>query len=227
MPPIQERHLKQRAKLKHWLILRGWKKALQAMEFDAALEGDKKRKDGETPSLHHQVSIGRLIYTLAPHLLRPEQTIAVAFLHDVLEDYGEEIELDDFARTFGDEIYVATWATTKKYRGQEKPYDEYFPALADNPIASIVKLADRAHNIQTMQGVFTVDKQRAYIEEVSTWFFPLIRSARRNYPEQYDAYENLKILLRAQVTLLRQVLAVTVPGSQVRVAEPRHQGPPE
>jgi len=74
--------------------------------------------------------------------------------------------------------------------------------LSQCPIASLVKIADRAHNLQTMQGVFTPEKQQAYCKEVGTWFFPLIRKARRNFPRQYGAYENIKILLRCQVAFV-------------------------
>ena len=69
-----------------------------------------------------------------------------------------------------------------------------------------MKLADRAHNVQTMHGVFTHEKQRAYIGEVGTYYFPMIRQARREHPRQYGAYENLKILLRCQCRLVEHVL---------------------
>lgn len=78
--------------------------------------------------------------------------------------------------------------------------------MATDPIASVVKMADRAHNVQTMVGVFTADKQRRYVEEVRTWFMPMARQARRNFPMQYGAYENLKILLRCQTALIEYML---------------------
>jgi hypothetical protein len=68
-----------------------------------------------------------------------------------------------------------------------------------------VKPADRSHNLQTMQGVFTIDKQRQYVGEVDEYFYPLIRKARRTFPKQYGAYENLKILLRVQVNLIHHI----------------------
>ena len=74
-------------------------------------------------------------------------------------------------------------------------------------IASITKLADRSHNLQTMPGVFTSEKQHAYLEEVETWFLPLGKTARRAFPRQFGAYENLKILLKCQCELINAILA--------------------
>jgi len=207
MPTVKERHQKQQAKLSRNLQLRGWKYALQALNKVRGLEVGKTRKDGSTPKFHHQVAVGRLVWTLVPHLDQPENTLTAAFLHDVLEDYGDRVSIQALARQFGNETTRQVLLLTKKYRGEVKTYEDYFSSIALCPVASVVKLADRAHNIQTMDGVFSADKQRAYIEEVRSWFYPLIRQARRNHPNQYDAYENLKILLRCQVALLRQVLS--------------------
>jgi len=203
-PGIETRHEKQRGKMSILLHRCGYQKALEAMAFVQTLGEGEVRKDGRTPKFHHQLSIARLISTLAPHLHYPEETLAAAFLHDVVEDYG--VGRGELQQLFGPPVAEAVWKLTKKWPGGCKPVDYYFSMLAVCPIASIVKLADRAHNIQTMRGVFNTNKQRVYVEEVSTWFFPLIRSARRKHPMQYDAYENLKILLRCQVSLLRQVL---------------------
>ena len=203
-PGIEARHQKQLGKMGVLLNQHRYLKALKAMSHIEALEAGEFRKDGKTPKLHHQLSVARLTFTLVPHLLHPDETLAVCFLHDIMEDYGTDTS--ELTHTYGSLTASAIWKLTKKYGTVVKPYEEYFTELALCPIGSVVKLADRAHNIQTMQGVFGSAKQRTYVEEVSTWFFPLIREARRRHPSQYDAYENLKILLRCQVSLLRQVL---------------------
>jgi len=96
----------------------------------------------------------------------------------------------------------AVWRLAKKSKGLPKEYDLYFSEMAVCPTASIVKPADRAHNIQTMQGVFTREKQVAYVQELDEWFFPMIKVARRRSPEQFAVCENLKILLRCQQELI-------------------------
>jgi (p)ppGpp synthase/HD superfamily hydrolase len=203
-PTITERHDKQLSKMERSLHLQGYTNALKALAHVRQIEAGRFRKDRETPRFHHQLSIARLVHTLTPHLAHPETTLVAAFLHDLMEDHDtSEFEL---RHHYGTEVANAVWKLTKKHRGESKSYEDYFAELATCPVASVVKLADRVHNIQTMQGVFGPEKQRAYVEEVSEWFFPLIREARRIHPRQYDAYENLKILLRCQVDLLRHIL---------------------
>ena len=202
-PEIVLRHMKQRAVMRGWLEGRGYFLAADALELVRTLE-DGTRKDGVTPKFHHQLSVARFVTTLAPHLLYPEETVTAAFLHDLLEDHPEWTR-ERVAERFGQRVADAVWLLTKKHGGLTKSYDSYFEALATCPIASVVKLIDRTHNLQTMQGVFTVEKQRKYLEEVDTYFFPLIRAARRRFNRQYPAYENVKILLRCQCSLIRHI----------------------
>lgn len=204
MSEVEDRHRKQLSTMRGWLEGRSYFKAADALELVRQLE-QGTRKDGETPRFHHQLSIARLISTLAPHLLSPEETITAAFLHDILEDHGDLWNQEHLAQRFGKPVADAVWCLSKKTAGMTKTYDRYFADMTACPIASVVKLADRAHNLQTMPGVFTIEKQRAYLDEVGQWFYPMIRQARRNFPRQYPAYENLKILLRCQVTLIHHI----------------------
>jgi (p)ppGpp synthase/HD superfamily hydrolase len=202
-----ERHKKHLAVTRGWLNGKGYHKAAQALELVRKLETGF-RKDGLTPAFHHQLSVARLVMTLSDHLLYPEETITAAFLHDLLEDHSDIYTKQDVENLFGVRVANAVWALTKKSRGIVKEYEIYFGDMENDEIASIVKLADRAHNIQTMNGVFTNEKQKKYVSEVDTWFFPMGKAARRNFPRQLMAYENLKILLRCQCKLVNIYLGV-------------------
>lgn len=204
MNDIEQRHVKQLAVMRGWLDGKGYFKAADALEYVRLME-QGTRKDGQTPKFHHQLSIARLVSTLSPHLLYPEETITAAFLHDVLEDHGDMVTREYLETRFGKLVSDAVWKLTKKCNGLVKSYELYFAEMAACPIASAVKLADRAHNIQTMPGVFTIEKQKAYLHEVDTYFFPMVRISRRLHPRQYGAYENLKILLRCQSGLIRHM----------------------
>jgi len=193
--------------MRGWLDGKGFYLAFDAMELARSLERGT-RKDGKTPKFHHQLSVTRLLTTLTPHFEYPEETIAAAFLHDVIEDHPE-CTCEMLAERFGVLVADAVWDLSKKSNGMCKTYERYFADMAASPIASIVKLADRAHNIQTMQGVFSYEKQAAYTAEVDQWFYPMIKQARRSFPRQYPAYELLKILLRSQCALVRAVIAAT------------------
>ncbi len=202
---IVTRHQKQLAVMRGWLDGRRYYKGMESLEWMLSLEKGT-RKDGLTPKAHHQLSVARLLTTLEPHFLYQEETIIVAFLHDILEDHSDVVSLEMIEARFGKMVADAVWAVSKKTRGMTKSYETYFAGMAENPIVSLVKLADRAHNVQTMVGVFSEIKQREYLAELDTWFFPLVKKARHNFPRQYAAYENLKILLRCQAALLQHML---------------------
>ena len=201
---VEQRHIKQLAVMRGWLDGKGFFKAADALEFVRQME-QGLRKDGKTPKFHHQLSIARLLSTLTPHLAFPEETITAAFLHDVLEDHGDVVSREMLEIRFGKTVAEAVWKLTKKCNGLTKTYEMYFAEMATCPIASLVKMADRAHNVQSMVGVFTIEKQKTYLHEVDTYFFPMCRVARRSFPRQYGAYENLKILLRCQSNLIRHM----------------------
>jgi (p)ppGpp synthase/HD superfamily hydrolase len=202
---IQERHRKQLSVMRGFLEGRQYYTAMEAMELVRNTEIGT-RKDQITPQFHHQLSVARLVSTLLPHLMFPEETLAAAFLHDLLEDHGDEWTREKLEAKFGKVISDAVWCLSKKSNGMSKSAESYYGALARCPISSTIKCADRAHNIQTMHGVFTLEKQHAYVGEVSQWYYPMIRQARRSFPRQYGAYENLKILLRCQCRLVEHVL---------------------
>lgn len=202
---IKARHKKQLVSMRSWLDGKNYWKASEALELVRELE-EGTRKDGVTPKFHHQLSVARLLSTLEPHLLYPEETITVAFLHDVLEDHGGRYTREYLEEKFGKRVSDAVWVITKKSNGMVKSYELYYDELAKCPIASMVKCADRNHNVQTMLGVFTAEKQVKYITEVETHYYPMIRLARRSFKKQYPAYENLKILLRCQCRLIEAAL---------------------
>lgn len=200
--------------MRGWLDGKGYFIAAEALEIVRLLE-QGTRKDQQTPKFHHQLSVARLLSTLAPHMIYPEATLATAFLHDLCEDHGVLWTRGAIEAKFGKQIGEAVWTITKKSVGMSKDYDSYFAQMGQCPIASLVKLADRAHNLLTMQGVFTYEKQKAYVSEVKHRFHPMLKVARRKFPQQRAAYENLKIFLLSQVRLINHILETTaLPGSE-------------
>ena len=202
---ISSRHKKQLGTMRSFLEGRRYFKALQALELSRSVE-EGFRKDGITPKFHHQLAVTRLLTTLEPHFRHPEETLVSSFLHDIVEDHGDTFTVSFIESKFGPVVSSAVWKLTKKTQGLVKTTDLYFDEMATCPIASLVKLSDRAYNLQTMQGVFTIEKQAKYVNEVHQYFYPMIRKARRQFPDQYPAYENLKILLRCQVSLIEGLI---------------------
>jgi len=181
--------------LRSWLLGKEWWIAHDALEF-AHTHHTGLRKDGETPEFHHQVQIALNARTLAPFFLFPEETIACCFLHDVLEDFPET-SMGDIETRFGSRVSDATERLTKKRRQSKKAYADYFSDLSQDPVASVVKGLDRCHNIWTMRGVFDREKQESYMAEIDTWFLPMLKAARKRFPQQEPCYQNIAQQLRS------------------------------
>ncbi len=197
--------------IRQLLIGKGYFNALVAMEFAKGYHVGY-RKDGVTPEFDHQISIALFALTL-PAVMYPEELIAVIFLHDVQEDYdiaSDEIRNLFRDSDFADRVVSANWKMTKTWRGQKKEPVALFEEMGEDAIASLAKLCDRMHNLQTMVWVFSPEKQREYIEEARTYFLPMAKKARRLYPHQVMAYENLKWMLKNQIFLIESGLGKTL-----------------
>lgn len=202
---VLDRHSKQFISMRYWLLGAAKENpsyfvALEAMEYAAGFH-DGLRKDDVTPEFNHQLSIAHYIRTLLPSLRHPIESLATVFLHDVCEDY--DVGFDEIESRFGPVIGRSTRLMTKKHRGIVKPRELYFSEMAEDPIASVDKGGDRIHNIQTMKDAnWTFEKQKSYVEEVRADFLPMLKRARRNFPDQELAYENIKHVLTSQVQLI-------------------------
>lgn len=188
--------------VRHLLLGKQWYVALEAMEFASGFHKGT-RKDKITPEFSHQIEIAGLLLTLSDALLYPEETIAVSFLHDCPEDY--DIGFEELEVKFGARIAKSTRLLTKTFRGKKINPDTYFGDMAEDPIASLVKGADRIHNQSTIVEVFSQEKQNAYIEETKTYILPMLKSARKICPKQFNAYMNIMFILNSQINLIKQI----------------------
>jgi len=76
-----------------------------------------------------------------------ENSACVALLHDLIEDHGDLYGFDDllklgFPRPVIDALQLLT-------HEKSVPYMEYVAAIAKNPIAKKVKIADLKHNLDS------------------------------------------------------------------------------
>lgn len=197
--PSQQRQL---LALRYWLLGRQWYQASDALDF--ALERHQgMRKDGVTAEVVHQIAIASHLRTL-PSLREPETIVVVGLTHDMVEDTGVSVET--LERRFGAVASDAVWRLSKVWPGGKRPEDDYWTGIAACPHASIVKGADRIHNVGSMAGVFTLEKQREYLTEVDVRVLPMLKIARRKFPDQEPAYESILTVLRHQVALFRALV---------------------
>lgn len=190
--------------LRYYLHGRGYHRAIEAFALGREHHSGL-RKDDKTPEFQHQVEIALHVTTLRD-VLDEEGTIITALLHDVQEDYG--VSSEELARRFGDEVAISIWRCAKKFKGVEKSKKQFFAECAQDHRSSLVKGCDRVHNFQTMVGVFTEAKQRAYLTEGVDYFLPMLKQAAYNFPQQQLAYMNVRQVLKRQAELIRHALTV-------------------
>lgn len=193
-----DRLAKQRVALRYWLLGRGFHRAADAMSYAEAYHQGSRR--GGAPEFSHQIAIASHVRTYAPSLRHAEETIVAALLHDVREDYG--VGDDEIRARFGDRVADAVDALTKEFRGIRREEAVVFAAIGADPIASVVKGADRVHNQSTLAGVFRPEKVAEYVAETREWILPMLRRARRDFSDQEPVYEGIGLVLRTQIDLL-------------------------
>lgn len=164
------------------------------------------RKDGSTPEFQHQLEIAHFIRTLSKDLRNPALIIGLCLGHDILEDYsnkGPFVTYEQVADISGREMADEIMIISKEYKGKKLGLDEYFANLAKTPHGSIAKGGDRIHNQGSMSLVFSHQKQQSYIEETEQYILPMLKTARRTFFDQEAAYENIKFVLKSQMTFVK------------------------
>lgn len=195
IPATSPKFEKLKLSLRYFLLGKGWYRAADALEYFGTIHTGY-RKDKKTPEYQHQVEIALYICTILPGLMYPEDTIIAILGHDAPEDYG--IKIAALSERFGERPAHAMFLMDKNGKTEEA----YYFGIGEDPIASIAKGGDRHHNIRTMPGAFTKEKQIRYAEEVRTHFLPMLKRGRRNFPQQVHCYENIKHVLTVQLELL-------------------------
>ena len=115
------------------------------------LHKDQKRKSGE-PYIMHPMAVAKILAELG----MDDVSIAAGFLHDVVED--TEYTLDQVREEFGDDVALLVDGVTKLtsfvYGGKRAAQDEtirkMFLAMTKDIRVLIIKLADRLHNLRTI-----------------------------------------------------------------------------
>ncbi|RZK48390.1 MAG: bifunctional (p)ppGpp synthetase/guanosine-3',5'-bis(diphosphate) 3'-pyrophosphohydrolase [Pedobacter sp.] len=141
-------------------LLRACKSTLQKGDkkeirkaFDMALEShkDMRRKSGE-PYIYHPIAVAQIA---AEEIGLGTTSIVCALLHDVVED--TDISLEDIEREFGKKTARIIDGLTKisgvfDYNSslQAENFRKMLLTLADDVRVILIKLADRLHNMRTM-----------------------------------------------------------------------------
>ncbi|MFT5501443.1 MAG: guanosine-3',5'-bis(diphosphate) 3'-pyrophosphohydrolase, partial [Woeseiaceae bacterium] len=128
--------------------------ALKAYEFGALAHDGQTRLSGE-PYISHPVAVAQTLADM--HL--DSQAIAAAILHDVVED--TETPIADLESEFGSEIATLVDGVSKldqmhftsRAEAQSESFRKMMLAMIEDIRVILVKLADRLHNMETLDAM--------------------------------------------------------------------------
>lgn len=143
--------------------------------FEMALEShkDMRRKSGE-PYIYHPIAVAQIA---AEEIGLGTTSIVCALLHDVVED--TDMTLEDIEREFGKKVAMIIDGLTKisgvfdtNSSLQAENFRKMLLTLADDVRVILIKLADRLHNMRTME-FMPRDKQLKLSSETVYLYAPL------------------------------------------------------
>ncbi len=163
-------------------LLRSCKSTLQKGDkkmirkaFEMAVDGhkDMRRKSGE-PYIYHPIAVAQIC---SEEIGLGPTAIVCALLHDTVED--TELTLDDVEREFGKKVAKIIDGLTKisgvfdqSSSIQAENFRKMLLTLADDVRVILIKLADRLHNMRTMDHM-PRQKQLKIASETSYLYAPL------------------------------------------------------
>lgn len=151
-------------------------KKLIRSAFDIAVNAhkDQRRKSGEA-YIFHPIAVAKIV---ASEIGLDATSIAAALLHDVVED--TDYTLEDIERMFGSVVArivdgltkIANISMTEDVSMQAENFRKMLLTLNEDIRVIIIKIADRLHNMQTMDSM-RPDKQRKIASETLYIYAPL------------------------------------------------------
>lgn len=152
--------------IKHPLSPNDREAIARAYQFSAEKHAGQLRSSGE-PYMTHAAAVAKNCAEFG----MDTETIIGALLHDVLEDTDtSEAEIKE---NFGEQILFLVKGVTKlgkvKYQGRERHLEsmrKFFVAMAEDLRVLIIKLADRLHNVETLEHVRPDKRKRIALETI-------------------------------------------------------------
>ena len=153
MTTMEERYLKLEETIKNYNPGANFVQIRAAYEFAAAAHEGQKRKDG-SPFVSHPLAVAQIV---AEELHLDSESIMAALLHDTIEDttatHDEVAKL--FSPTVADLVEGVSKLTrvqfTSKAQEQMENLRKMLLAMSKDIRVILVKIADRLHNMRTME----------------------------------------------------------------------------
>lgn len=202
----------------------------KAFEYCVLKHEGQKRSTGE-PYYTHPFNVALIIVSLG----MDSKAIAAALLHDVVED--TDATLEDIKREFGEEVALLVDGVTKigrlnfstKEQQQAESLRKMLIAMGQDIRVIIIKLADRLHNMRTIDAM-TPQKQRDKSVETLEIYAPIAhRLGIRSVKEELEdlalkhldpiAYKEIENLLTLRKQHREQILEEIKNRIEVRLKE--------
>ncbi len=142
---------------------------IKAYNYAKKAHEGQKRMSGE-PYFVHVFETAKTLASLSMDV----QTIAAGLLHDTIED--TPVTEEELEKEFGENIVFLVKGVTKlatlKYSGYERHVEslrKFFMAMANDLRVVIIKLADRLHNLNTLEHIREDKKKRIALESISVY----------------------------------------------------------
>ena len=177
------------SRLKHYLKSEDITQVWEVYRYADQAHQGVVRKTGE-PYISHPVSVACILADM--HMDLP--TIMAALLHDVVED--TDISTDDIKEKFGQQVAELVDGVTKLDKiefqsasvAQAENFRKMLLAMSQDVRVILVKLADRLHNMQTLEGM-RLEKQKLIAKETLDIYAPIANRLGLN--EIYQELEDL------------------------------------
>ena len=145
----------------------------RAYDFAKKAHANQKRASGEDYFIH-PCTVARILADLG----LDAATVAAAFLHDVIED--TPVSEGDIKKEFGEEVLELVLGVTKlekiqfhsKEEEQAENFRKIFVAMAKDIRVIIIKLADRLHNMRSLN-FLSAERQQRMARETLDIYAPL------------------------------------------------------
>jgi RelA/SpoT family (p)ppGpp synthetase len=146
---------------------------VEAFEFGVNAHAGQRRLSGE-PYISHPIAVAGILADL--HL--DTESIAAAILHDVVEDTATA--LDQIEERFGKEVATLVDGVSKldqlsfnsRTEAQVESFRKMMLAMVEDIRVILVKLADRLHNMQTLEAL-PPEKRRRIAKETLEIYAPI------------------------------------------------------
>ena len=147
----------------------------KAFEVSVEAHSDQRRKSGEA-YVFHPIAVAKIV---AAEIGLDASSIAAALLHDVVEDC-QRYKIEDIEQLFGESVAKIVDGLTKisnikkdmNVSMQAENFRRMLLTLHDDIRVIIIKIADRLHNMQTIQSM-SEDKQLKIASETLYIYAPL------------------------------------------------------